>query len=72
MPPHFFGKGQNMTKKVYLNMMKTVVKPWMVQVASGKPWLYLQDGAPAHTSKLVQTLCDENLDMFWLKEFWPK
>ena len=71
MPPQFFGKGQNMMKEVYLDVMKTMVKPWMVQVAAGKPWLYQQDRAPAHTSKLVQTWCDENLDMFWSKEFWP-
>ena len=37
MPPHFFGKGQTVTKEIYLNVMKKVVKPWMVQTAAGKP-----------------------------------
>ncbi|QQP48859.1 Transposable element tcb2 transposase [Caligus rogercresseyi] len=40
-------------------------------IAAGRPYLYQQDGAPAHTSNLVQNWCLENLDMFWSKEFWP-
>ncbi|QQP51676.1 Transposable element tcb1 transposase [Caligus rogercresseyi] len=71
MPPHFFAKGQNVNKEVYLDVMQTVVKPWMTQIAAGRPYLYQQDGAPAHTSNLVQNWCLENLDMFWSKEFWP-
>ncbi|QQP41930.1 Transposable element tcb1 transposase [Caligus rogercresseyi] len=69
MPPHFFAKGQNVNKEVYLDVMQTVVKPWMTQIAAGRPYLYQQDGAPAHTSNLVQNWCLENLDMFWSKEF---
>ncbi|QQP41543.1 Transposable element tcb1 transposase [Caligus rogercresseyi] len=44
---------------------------WMTQIAAGRPYLYQQDGAPAHTSNLVQNWCLENLDMFCSKEFWP-
>ena len=46
-------------KEVHLDMMKTVVKPWTIQIAAGRSWLYQQ----------VHTWCDENLDMFWSKEF---
>ena len=45
---HFFGKGQTVTKEVYLDVIKNVGKPWIVQVTAGKPWLFQQDGAPAH------------------------
>ncbi|QQP49218.1 Transposable element tcb1 transposase, partial [Caligus rogercresseyi] len=62
MPPHFFAKGQNVNKEVYLDVMQTVVKPWMIQIAAGRPYLCQQDGAPAHTSNLVQNWCLENLD----------
>ncbi|QQP35347.1 Transposable element tcb2 transposase, partial [Caligus rogercresseyi] len=62
MPPHFFAKGQNVNKEVYLDVMQTVVKPWMTQIAAGRPYLYQQDGAPAHTSNLVQNWCLENLN----------
>ena len=71
MPPHLLRKCQNMMNEVYFEVMKNVVKPWMVQAAAGKSWLYQQDGTPAHTSDLVQTWCKENLDMFLSKEFWP-
>ncbi|QQP48772.1 Transposable element tcb1 transposase [Caligus rogercresseyi] len=64
-------KGQNVNKEVYLDVMQTVVKPLMTQIATGRPYLYQQDGAPAHTSNLVQNWCLENLDMVWSKEFWP-
>ncbi|QQP37037.1 Transposable element tcb1 transposase [Caligus rogercresseyi] len=57
MPLHFFAKGQNVKKEVYLDAMQTVVKPWMTQFAAGRPYLYQQDGAPAHTSNLVQNWC---------------
>lgn len=71
MPPHFFEKGQTITKEVYLRVLQAVVKPWMVTVASGRPYVFQQDGAPAHTSHLVQNWLSDNLDMFWSKEFWP-
>ena len=61
---NFFGKDQNVTKKVYLDVMKTVLKPWFVQVAAGNLWFYQQDGATANTSNLIQTWWDENSDMF--------
>ncbi|QQP35870.1 Transposable element tcb2 transposase [Caligus rogercresseyi] len=59
----------SVNKEVYLDVMQTVVKPWMTQIAAGRPYLYQQDGASAHTSNLVQNWCLENLDMFWSKEF---
>ncbi|QQP58132.1 Transposable element tcb1 transposase [Caligus rogercresseyi] len=39
MLPHFFAKGQNVNKEVYLDVMQTVVKPWMTQIAAGRPYL---------------------------------
>lgn len=30
-----------------------------------------QDGAPVHTSHLVQNWLYDNVDMFWFKDFWP-
>jgi transposase len=64
MPPHFFKKGENVNKEVYLNVIQTVVKPWMDEVAAGRPYIFQQDGAPAHTSNLVQNWMLDNLSMF--------
>ncbi|QQP49492.1 Transposable element tcb1 transposase [Caligus rogercresseyi] len=49
---------------VPMSTLQTVVKPWMIQIAAGSPYLYQQDGAPPHTSNFVQNWCLENLDMF--------
>jgi hypothetical protein len=69
--PHFFQKGENVTKDVYLKILQTVVKSWIDIVASGRPYVFQQDGAPAHTSHLVQNWLCDNMSMFWSKEFWP-
>ena len=68
---HFFNKGENVTKEVYLRVLTNVVKPWMETVSAGKPYVFQQDGAPAHTSHLVQNWLSDNVDMLWWKEFWP-
>ncbi len=71
MAPHFFAKGQNVNKEVYLDVMRDVCKPWMDVVAAGRPYIFQQDGALAYTSHLVQNWCLDNLDMFWSKKMWP-
>ncbi|XP_011707025.1 PREDICTED: uncharacterized protein LOC105462195 [Wasmannia auropunctata] len=71
MSPYFFNKGENVTKEVYLRVLTNVVKPWIETVSSGKPYVFQQNGAPAHTSHLVQNWLSDNVEMFWSKEFWP-
>jgi transposase len=71
MPPHFFRKGETVTREVYLKVLRIVVHPWMEAVASGRPYIFQQDGAPAHTSHLIQNWLSDNVDMFWSKDFWP-
>ena len=51
MPPHIFEVGLKVNTKVYLDGLKSVVIPWCNQVASGRPWMWQQDLAPAHKSK---------------------
>lgn len=71
MPPHVFDAGLKVNTDVYLDVMTNVVKPWMDLVAEGRPYIWQQDGAPAHNSKKTQTWCRENLPFFWEKEVWP-
>ena len=33
--------------------------------------IFMQDGAPAHTAKLTQNWCHNNLPRFWEKHEWP-
>ena len=32
--------------------------------------IFMQDGAPAHTAKLTQNWCQQNLPRFWAKHEW--
>jgi len=71
MLPHFFQKEETVTEKIYLRILTRVVKPWIDTVAAGRPYVFQQDGTPAHTSHLVQNWLSDNMEMFWSKEFWP-
>ena len=48
--------GSVLERKMVQNMSKAV---------------FMQDGAPAHTSKKTQSWCKENLANFWDKTQWP-
>ena len=39
--------------------------------SSKKEMTFVQDGAPAHTSKATQTWCQKNLPNFIAKDGWP-
>ena len=54
MPPHIFEVGLKVNTKVYLDVLKSVVIPWCNQVPGGRPWVWQQDSAPAHKSKVTQ------------------
>ena len=71
MPPHVFEAGLRVNTEVYLDVLTNVVKPWMDEVAAGRPYIWQQDGAPAHNSNKTQQWCRENLPFFWEKEVWP-
>jgi hypothetical protein len=71
MPPHIFPKGLRVDTGEYLNVMETVVKPWMDQIAGNRHYIFQQDGAPAHNSKKTQNWLKKNLPEMWEKEVWP-
>ena len=54
MQPNIFEVGLKVNTKVYLDVLKCVVIPWCNQLASGRPWVWQQDSAPAHKSKETQ------------------
>lgn len=73
MPPHFFEDRETVNQFVYHRVLETVVVPWMNQVARGRPYVFQQDGAPAHNSNLVQNYLRSSGDVssFWDKNAWP-
>ena len=71
MPPHVFAQGLKINTEVYIDVLSNVVKPWMDGVARGRPYVWQQDGAPAHNANRTQDWCRANLPHFWEKEVWP-
>ena len=71
MPPHIFEVGLKVNTKVYLDVLKSVVIPWCNQVASGRPWMWQQDSAPAHKSKETQAWLQKECYDFVPFSHWP-
>ena len=52
MPPHFFREGLRLNSDGYVELLNTVVKPWITRIANGRPYVWQQDSAPCHTGLL--------------------
>ncbi len=59
MPPHIFPKGLRVDTGEYLNVMETVVKPWMDQIAGNRHYIFQQDGAPCSQQQENAELAQE-------------
>ena len=71
MSPHIFEVGLKVNTKVYLDVLKSVVIPWCNQVVGGRPWVWLQDLAPAHKSKKIQAWLQKESYDFVPFSHWP-
>lgn len=71
MPPHWFPKGLRMGATEYLDVMKTVVKPWLDATYPQGNFVWQQDSAPGHKAKVVQEWCRRELPGFWPHTYWP-
>ncbi|QQP41059.1 Transposable element tcb2 transposase [Caligus rogercresseyi] len=45
--------------------------PWVQREYPTTPLVFQQDGDPSHTSKLVQSFCNDMFADFWPKYLWP-
>lgn len=71
MPPHFFQEGLRLTSDGYVELLNTVVKPWITRVANGRPYVWQQDSAPCHTSGKSKKWLSENFYDFTSPNVWP-
>ena len=71
MPPHIFKVGLKVNTKVYLDVLKSVVIPWCIQVAGGRPWVWQQDLVPDHKSKEIQAWLQKECYDFVPFSHWP-
>ena len=70
-PLIFIPEGVKVNQHVYLAMLRDQVKPWIDSNDWPSSYIFQQDGAPSHTSNLVQKWCSTNFEGFWDKNQWP-
>ena len=68
MPP-YFPEGLRVAANDYIKVLETRVKPWMVGVASKKPYVLQQDSAPTHMAHM--TWLYQQLPHHWPPDLWP-
>lgn len=70
-PLIFIEEGVKVDQGVYLHLLSEEVVPWVEEQYPNGRMIFQQDGAPAHTSKVVQDFCLDMFPDFWPKELWP-
>ena len=70
MPPHFFAEGLRLDTNGYIRVLSEVVKPWIDQVAAGRPFVWQQDSALCHTSRRTQAWLSENFAGHTGQDIW--
>ena len=71
MPPHFVREGIRLNSDAYMELLITVVKPWIASVANGRPYVWQQDSAPCHTSGKSQKWLSANFANYTSPNVWP-
>ena len=70
MPPYWLPQGLKIGQNEYLEVLKTVVKPWIDVNYKNVDYVWQQDSAPGHKAKKTQAWCKENFKNFWSTSMW--
>ena len=62
--------GVKIDQHAYCDMLASKVLPWIESQDWPHGYVFQQDGAPAHTSLLVQEWLHDNFERFRPKHFW--
>ena len=68
MSPHFIAAGLKINTAEYLNILNDVLLPWIRTNYDSTKIMLVQDSAPAHGAKQVQTFLKENFPLFVPKD----
>lgn len=71
MDPHFIKAGLRLGTKEYLEILQTVLLPWIDQHWDRSDVVFLQDSAPSHGSKAMQEFLAKELPFFVKAQIWP-
>ncbi|KAL1130046.1 hypothetical protein AAG570_012989 [Ranatra chinensis] len=64
-------EGLRLNSDGYVELLNTVVKPWIRRLANGRPYVWQQDSAPCHISGKMQKWLSENFYDFAIPNVWP-
>ena len=71
MPPNLFKEGLRLNSDAYMELIITVVKPWITRVTNGRPYVWQQDSTPCHTSGKSQKWLLANFYDYISPNNWP-
>ncbi|XP_046868909.1 uncharacterized protein LOC124461437 [Drosophila willistoni] len=71
MPPHFFSQGLRVNSAAYIEVLETVVKPWIESVCGDSPYIFQQYYAPSHKAMATQDWMAENFHDHITPNLWP-
>ena len=71
MPPHIFEVGLRVNTDIYLDVLESVVFPWIRRIAGNRPWVWQQDSAPCHVSHRAMAWIEEHAYDCVTKDMWP-
>ena len=71
MPQRFVFEGLRLNSDDYVELLITVVKPWITRVANGRSYVWQQDSTPCHTSGKSQQWLSSNFCDFNSPNVWP-
>ena len=71
LPLFFIDMGVMISSHKYKSVLEEDIVPWLQNHYGDRPYVFMQDGAPAHTARLVQKFCSEAFPSLRSKEIWP-
>eukprot|EP00106_Octopus_bimaculoides_P001075 XP_014768517.1 PREDICTED: uncharacterized protein LOC106867953 [Octopus bimaculoides] len=71
VPPHFFPQGLRINAAGYIEVLKTVIKPWIDETCSGRPFVFQQEPAPSYKVLVTQEWLSDNLYNYVTPNVWP-
>ena len=70
-PPYFFPQGLKITAKIYQDVLKKHVLPWLKKTYPRGNYIWQQDSAPPHRAKMTQKWLEDNFSAYWPWALWP-
>ena len=68
---HFLNMKEKVNTETYVALLKNFLIPDFEDLFPNKDYVFMQDGASSHTSRVTQEFLDQNVPEFIKKDEWP-